>query len=257
MDERTESKVEDLGDALVESDTGVVLTGAGVSTASGIPSFRGEDGLWEEFDPKAFHRRRLDADPEGFWTDRLALRDRIYGGEPIEPNAAHEAIADLERAGQIDAVLTQNVDGLHQAAGSERVIELHGTHRQVACDDCGQRRPADPVFERAADGERPPRCDCGGVLRPDVVLFGESLPDEAIAEANRLTHRADWFLAVGSSLTVHPAAGLPTRAARSGATLGILNLDPTEKDDAASVVLREDVTEALPALVATVRRRRG
>lgn len=250
MDDATESKVDALADTLRESDTGVVLTGAGVSTASGIPSFRGEDGLWNEFDEMAFHRRRLDADPAGFWADRIDLRERIYGddADAIEPNAAHEAIATLESRGFVDAVLTQNIDGLHQQAGSERVVELHGTHRQVVCDDCGERRPAEPVFERAASGELPPRCDCGGVLRPAVVLFGESLPGESIEAANRLANRADWFLAVGSSLTVHPAAGLPARAARSGATLGIVNLEPTEKDETADIVLRADVTTVLPAL---------
>lgn len=248
MDETVEQAIADLAAGLRESDTAVVLTGAGVSTASGVPSFRGEDGIWSEFDPKSFHRRRLDADPEGFWTDRLELRAEFFDGESIEPNAAHEAIGGLESEGHVDTVLTQNVDGLHREAGSEDVVELHGTNRRVACDDCGERLPADPVFERAADGERPPRCDCGGVLRPDVVLFGESLPGEAIERANRLAHRADWFLVAGSSLTVHPAAGLPGRAARSGATVGIVNLDPTEKDDVASTVVRADVTTVLPAI---------
>lgn len=252
MDERVESAVADLASSLRESETAVVLTGAGVSTASGVPSFRGEDGLWSEFDPQAFHRRRLDADPQGFWTDRLDLRAEFFDGESIEPNAAHEAIAALEAEGHLETVVTQNVDGLHHDAGSEDVVELHGTNRRVACEDCGERLPADPVFERAADGERPPRCDCGGVLRPDVVLFGESLPGEAIERANRLAHRANWFLVAGSSLTVHPAAGLPPRAARSGATVGIVNLDPTEKDDAATTVVRADVTAVLPAIERTV-----
>ena len=251
MNDAAETEIETLVDALNESATTVVLTGAGVSTASGIPSFRGEDGLWSEFDPEAFHRRRLDADPEGFWADRIDLRGRIYSGDDaaITPNPAHEAIANLESKGFLDAVLTQNIDGLHQEAGSDRVVELHGSHRQVTCDDCGQRESAEAAFDRATDGELPPRCDCGGVLRPDVVLFGESLPDDAIAAANRLAHRADCFLAVGSSLTVHPAAGLPVRATRSDATLGIVNLDPTEKDSLADIVLTGDVTVVLPAIV--------
>ncbi|WP_372480682.1 NAD-dependent protein deacylase [Halomicrobium sp. HM KBTZ05] len=248
MDQAIESKVADLVASLRESDTAVVLTGAGVSTASGIPAFRGEDGLWSEFDPKAFHRRRLDADPAGFWADRLELRERLTGGGSVAPNAAHEAIATLEAEGHVDAVVTQNVDGLHREAGTEDLIELHGTNERVVCDDCGRRTAADPVFERAAGGERPPRCECGGVLRPDVVLFGESLPGEAIERANRLAHRADWLLVAGSSLTVDPAAGLPGRAARSGATVGIVNLDPTEKDDAAAIVVRADVTTILPAI---------
>ncbi|WP_226021410.1 NAD-dependent protein deacylase [Halomicrobium salinisoli] len=243
--------VDAIADALREADTAVAFTGAGVSTASGVPSFRGEDGLWEEFDPKSFHRRRLDADPEGWWRDRVELREHLDPGE-YEPNAAHEALAELESAGHLDAVVTQNVDGLHGEAGTEELIRLHGTNRRVRCEDCGERSEAAPTFERAREGDVPPRCDCGGLLRPDVVLFGESLPADAIERARRLARESDCYLAVGSSLTVQPAAGLPRRAATTGATLAILNLTETPLDGVADRVIGADVTDVLPALAARV-----
>jgi NAD-dependent deacetylase len=234
------------------ADSVIALSGAGVSAASGIPTFRGEDGVWNEFDPNSFHRRRLDADPEGFWRDRLELRDAFYGDIDPEPNAAHTALASLESEGLLDAVLTQNVDGLHTAAGSERVVELHGTHRRVRCDDCGERRSADPVFERADEGALPPRCDCGGVYRPDVVLFGESLADAVLEAAQRLARESDVFLAVGSSLSVRPASLLPRIADESGATLAVVNLDPTPQDERAAYLFQKDVTDVLPALAEAV-----
>jgi NAD-dependent deacetylase len=265
--------IADLADEIASADSVVALTGAGVSVASGIPPFRGEtpdagsdDGgeddrsgtgsgdvtpVWERHDPAEFHRRRFDADPAGWWEDRLALREIMYG-DGVEPNAAHEALATLESRGRLDALLTQNVDGLHAAAGSESVVELHGTRTRVVCDDCGDRAPAEAVWDRARDGEVPPTCDCGGVLRPDVVLFGEGLPDGPFERAQVATRRADVFLAIGSSLSVRPVSLLPEIAADAGATLAVCNYESTPVDDRASYVLRADVTEALPALVDAV-----
>lgn len=244
MDERLDR----LADAIEAGDSTVALTGAGVSTASGIPDFRGEDGIWNaEFDPGDFRIERFLSDPAGFWEDRLTLHEAMFPGE-IEPNAAHEALATMESEGRLEAVITQNTDGLHGEAGSERVFELHGNANRVVCMDCGRKSDAAPVRERVREGERPPRCDCGGLLKPDVVLFGESLPDAIMAEARRRAEGSDVFLAVGSSLTVEPAASLPRIAARDG-FLAVCNLDPTSHDDRAAVVLREDVTEALPVLV--------
>ncbi|ELZ22463.1 Sir2-type histone deacetylase [Halosimplex carlsbadense 2-9-1] len=246
-----------LASEIGEAERAVALTGAGVSVPSGIPPFRGapsDDGpdpVWESHDPADFHRRRFDADPEGFWTDRLALRETMYGGG-VEPNAAHEALAALEARGHLDTLLTQNVDGLHAAAGSDAVVELHGTSARVVCDRCGATGSAGPVRERVRDGERPPTCDCGGVLKPDVVLFGEPLPDEAFDRAQTAARRCDVFLAVGSSLTVRPAALLPEVAAESGATLAVCNLDATDYSERADYDLRADATEALPALAAAL-----
>jgi len=240
------------------ADRVVALTGAGVSVPSGIPPFRGESTdddtpgpVWETHDRADFHRRRFDADPAGFWTDRLAFRETLYGRE-VEPNAAHEALATLESRGDLDLLVTQNVDGLHAAAGSASVVELHGSSARVVCDDCGRTRPAGPVWERVRDGERPPTCDCGGVLKPDVVLFGEGLPDDAFDRAQTEARRCDVFLAVGSSLTVRPASLLPEVAAEAGATLAVINLDSTPCSARAGYDVRADVTAVLPKLVETV-----
>ncbi|WP_146417369.1 NAD-dependent protein deacylase [Haloarcula hispanica] len=249
-DDVDDETLDAVAEALRTAETAVALTGAGVSTASGIPSFRGDDGIWERHDPADFHRRRLDADPAGFWADRLSLREAIYGDIDPEPNAAHEALAALEADGHLDAVLTQNIDGLHDAAGTDRVVELHGTHRRVVCDDCGHRRDAEVVFEQAAESsDLPPRCDCGGVYRPDVVLFGEPMPDVAMNEAQRLARDSDVFLAVGSSLSVQPASLLPKIAAEGDSTLVVVNYEETPRDASAAHVLRADVTQVLPAIV--------
>ena len=249
----------ELADVIASADDVVALTGAGVSVPSGIPSFRGEtteddtpDPVWEAHDPADFHRRRFDADPAGFWADRLDLRETMYD-DSVTPNVAHETLATLETRGQLDLLVTQNVDGLHDAAGSESVVELHGTHARVICDRCGVTQPADPVFERVQEGERPPTCDCGGVLKPDVVLFGEGLPDVAFQRAQTETRRCDVFLAIGSSLTVQPASLLPDVAAESGATLAVINLESTPYSDRAAFDLRADVTTVLPALVEAVK----
>jgi len=244
--------IDSLAAEIRSADSTVALSGAGVSTASGIPSFRGEDGIWDRWDPMSFHRRRLDADPEGFWRDRLELREELYGALDPEPNGAHRALASMEAAGRLTAVLTQNIDGLHQMAGSDRVVELHGTHQRVRCDDCGDDRSAKAVFERAADGELPPRCDCGGVYRPDVVLFGESLSDDRLDTAQRLARESDVFITVGSSLSVQPASLLPHIAVRAGATLAVVNFDETPRDGAADYLCRDDVTDVLPAIAEKV-----
>jgi NAD-dependent deacetylase len=241
-----DGRVAALAEAVRGADSVVAFTGAGVSTASGIPDFRGEDGLWERYDMNDFHVRRLRADPAGFWADRLDLAAELYGD--VGPNAAHEALARLEAAGHLDAVVTQNVDGLHRAAGSEDVVELHGNGSRVACLDCDRRFDAEPVRDRVRAGERPPHCDCGGLLKPDVVLFGEQLPVGAMQRAQRLAREADVFLAVGSSLSVEPAAGLPRTAATRGATLAVVNLEATPLSDRAAFDLRGDVTDVLPRL---------
>lgn len=249
----TEGTIERLAAEIRRADSVVALTGAGVSTASGVPSFRGEGGIWEQFDQRDFHFRRFRADPAGFWADRIDLRETFYGDRDIQPNAAHDALAAMEREGYLDGLITQNVDGLHTAAGSETVVELHGTNRDVECVECGARSDAEGAFARARDGELPPTCNtCGGVLKPAVVLFGESMPDEPTLRAHELTGGADVFLAVGSSLTVHPAASLPSRAQDAGATLAIVNLESTPLSATAEFDIRGDVTEVLPKLVESV-----
>ncbi|MFC4438782.1 MULTISPECIES: SIR2 family NAD-dependent protein deacylase [Natrialbaceae] len=256
-----------LADAIRNADTAVALTGAGISAPSGIPTFRGDDGVWEHFDEGQFTYGRFQRDPEGFWEDRLELQEAMFGGE-YEPNAGHEALAAMERDGHLETVLTQNTDGLHRDAAASAVegaetdggadgdgeendssvLEIHGNARRVRCTDCGRRREGDPIFERAADGELPPTCDCGGVYKPDVVLFGEQLPGAVIQRAKSLARESDVFLAIGSSLVVEPAASLPRLAASSGATVAVVNLESTPRDDVADIVRREDATEVLPRL---------
>ncbi|MFQ3318412.1 MAG: NAD-dependent deacetylase [Natronomonas sp.] len=249
MDERELSFA---ASAIQNADSVVALTGAGVSTASGIPDFRSEDGLWTEYDPNDFHISRFQADPEGFWRERVDLVEDLFGND-VEPNAAHEALTELEESGHLDALITQNVDGLHQEAGSDDPVELHGNGQRVACTGCNRRFDADPVFERARGGDLPPTCEhCDDVLKPDVVLFGEQLPEHERFRAHSLSESADVFLAIGSSLTVEPAASLPETAADRGATLIIVNLDSTGLSGHAEYDFREDVTEAVPRLADAV-----
>ncbi|MBZ6495855.1 SIR2 family NAD-dependent protein deacylase [Natrinema longum] len=255
--------LERLADDVRRADTVVAFTGAGISAPSGVPTFRGDDGVWERFDERQFAYGRFQRDPEGFWEDRVELQRTMFDGD-FEPNAAHEVLAAMERDGDLEAILTQNTDGLHgeaaAAVGDETtdpntardaeptVLELHGNSQRVRCTDCGNSRDGDPIFERAADGDLPPTCDCGGVFKPDVVLFGEQLPGAVIQRARSLARESDVFLAIGSSLVVEPAASLPRLAASTGATVGILNLESTPVDGIADVVSREDVTDSLPRL---------
>lgn len=174
----------------------------------------------------------------------------MYSGD-VAPNAAHEALADLETAGHLDAVVTQNTDGLHAAAGTETVIELHGNDARVVCHRCGTTRDAEPIRKRARHGELPPECgECGGPYKPDVVLFGELLPQAELRRAKQLAAASDVILAAGSSLTVDPAASLPAR--QQGGTLALVNLEPTRFSGTAGYDLRADVTEVLPAVAERV-----
>jgi NAD-dependent deacetylase len=248
-----EDRIADLAAEIRTADSTVALTGAGLSTASGVPDFRSEGGVWETHDRADFEYGRFLSDPAGFWADRLSLHETLYDGD-VGPNHAHEALTALEEAGHLDAVVTQNVDGLHRAAGSETVIRLHGTSDRVACQDCGRRVPAPPVRERAVEGELPPTCaDCGGVLKPAVVLFGESLPAGALDRARGVLRDADVVVVAGTSLVVEPAASLPAIAERAGATLAVVNLEETRVSDRATYDFRADVTEVLPALAEGIR----
>ncbi|UPW02181.1 Sir2 family NAD-dependent protein deacetylase [Halorussus gelatinilyticus] len=230
------------------ADAALALTGAGVSAPSGVPPFRGEDGVWSEYDPDAFDVWRFRREPGAFWADWLDLRADLLDAD-VEPNPAHDALADLSAAGHLDALVTQNIDGLHQEAGAEETVELHGNARRATCRNCGWTTSADDARERAESGDLPPRCDvCDGALKPDAVLFGEQLPRGALARARDLAADSDAMVVAGSSLTVEPAASLPAEAAETGATLILVNLEETPLDSRADYVFRADVTEVLPAL---------
>ncbi|WP_030232383.1 SIR2 family NAD-dependent protein deacylase [Streptomyces sp. NRRL S-350] len=229
-----------------------VLTGAGISTDSGIPDYRGPQGLWRQ-DPTAQELVTIGpyrADPE---VRRRAWRMRLEtGARGARPNAGHLALADLERSGLPLRVLTQNVDGLHQEAGltARKVLELHGNTREVQCLRCRVVGPMAEALARVEAGEPDPACrECGGILKPRTVMFGENLDPEVLGQADSIARACDVFLAVGTSLQVFPVAALPYAAVESGARLIILNAEATPYDEAADEVIREPISEALPVLV--------
>lgn len=230
---------------------GVALTGAGISAESGIPTFRGEGGLWTRYDPvKTASIDSFLADPAGYWS---VSRERGAIALAAKPNAAHRALTELEAAGRLAGVITQNTDGLHQAAGTRHVLELHGSGRTVECLTCGRTEPRADVQARL-DVEMPPRCTrCGGrVLKPTVVLFGEPMPALAMEQAFDLASASDVMLVVGSSLVVHPAAEVPLVAARAGASLVVVNAESTPVDRLAQVVIRGRAGEVLPEIVRAI-----
>jgi len=239
--------------ALVERATAItVLTGAGISTDSGIPDFRGPSGIWtvspdaemmsnistylsDEAVRKAAWRHRVDSD----------LWDAV-------PNPGHDAVVALERQGRLRAVVTQNIDGLHHAAGTSPglIVEVHGSVRDAVCTGCDYRVPIEVALERVRNGEEDPRCpECGGILKSSTVLFGENLPEDAMPRGLDALRSSDLLLAVGTTLSVYPVAGLVPAAARLGLPVVIVNGGPTEMDDVADVLVRGSISEVLVALV--------
>jgi NAD-dependent deacetylase len=240
--------VDDAAELLSTARRGLALTGAGVSAESGIPTFRGDGGLWTKYDPvKVASIDYFMSDPSAYWK---VSKDRGRVALAARPNPGHHALAALEAGGHLVAVATQNTDGLHQDSGSRRVIELHGSGRTVQCLDCGNREPRSEVQARLKV-EMPPRCSvCGGIfLKPTVVLFGEPMPHAAVQEAFALAREADVMLVVGSSLVVYPAADIPVAAVRSGASLIVINAEPTPVDEFAAVVIRGKSGEVLPQIL--------
>ena len=230
----------------------VALTGAGISVPSGIPDFRSPGtGLWENVDPmEVAHIDVFRREPERFW--------HFYGHRfttlrEKQPNGAHHALVELERRGLLDAVITQNIDGLHEAAGTRDLIEVHGSISHSSCLECLRRYELEETRERLADDPvGVPRCDCGHPLKPDVVLFGEFLPMDAMTRAEELAENADLLLCVGSSLEVYPVAGLPSVCLRAGGQLAIVTQGPTKYDADAAVRLSGDVVAELEAVVAAL-----
>jgi NAD-dependent deacetylase len=230
----------------------VVLTGAGISTDSGIPDFRGPQGLWTK-NPQAEKMANLHyymSDPEirkRAWKSRAEQLAR-----QMQPNRGHLALVELERRGKLHTLITQNVDGLHQAAGHapDKVVEIHGTMREVMCMSCGERAPMERALARVHAGEEDPPCrSCGGILKSATISFGQSLVPEDLTRADVAARSCDLLLAVGSTLAVYPAASVVPTAKQRGARIIILNAEPTEMDHVADVVLRGSISEILPRLV--------
>jgi NAD-dependent deacetylase len=229
----------------------VALTGAGISTESGIPDFRGPQGVWTK-NPQAEKLSDIHcymSDPE---VRKLAWKGRVdHPAWHAEPNEGHRALVNLERRGKLHALVTQNIDGLHQRAGNSpgKVIEVHGTVREVMCMNCGWRGPMQQVLERVSAGEGDPPCEsCGGILKSATISFGQALIPEVIERAMRAAEQADLLLAVGTSLQVYPVAGAVPVAKAAGARVVIVNAEPTPFDEMADAVLRKRIGEVLPAL---------
>jgi len=244
----TTREVERLAELLGQSRRAVALTGAGVSVPSGIPDFRTpETGLWAKVDPmEVAHISVFERDPERFWS---YYRPRFQALGDKEPNRAHEALAELERRGLIEGVITQNIDRLHRAAGSENVIEVHGSIETSSCLECDAAFGLDVVDDLFDERGVAICSDCGGAVKPDVVLFGELLPEEAMRRATELAEEADLMLCVGSSLAVHPVAGLPGLTLEHGGSVAIVTKGATPYDRDAELKLDGEVDEELSALL--------
>lgn len=251
---QTQVKIAYAAELFRRAQRAVVLTGAGISTPSGIPDFRSEgSGLWSRDEPlEVASLNTFRTDPSKFFVWFRPLAGRLF---LAAPNPAHQALADLERAGRVKALITQNIDALHHRAGSSHVIEMHGTLRTLSCTGCFRQVEAQAYVRAYVERGDLPYCPhCASLLKPDVILFGEQLPQEAWQAAQSAARECDLMLVAGSSLEVLPVAGLPMQAIDRGAHLVIVNHAPTYLDVRADVVLNEDVAEILPAIAEQVLR---
>jgi NAD-dependent deacetylase len=239
---------------ILESSRVIVFTGAGISTESGIPDFRSPGGIWTKFDPDDFTIQKFMSSEK---TRRMQWQMLAEGSllKDAEPNQAHHAVAELEKLGKITCVITQNIDNLHQKAGSspDKVFELHGNMKFVRCMSCDRRFPVDDILVRL-DREEIPDCQfCRGILKPDAVFFGESLPQQVLNDAIQHARHCDLFIVIGSTLVVYPAAYMPMYAVESGAKLVIINLSSTPMDAKAAALITASAGEAMGKIVEKVR----
>ncbi|RLI77428.1 NAD-dependent protein deacylase [Archaeoglobales archaeon] len=253
MTDIIEEQIKKISRMLAEAKHAVVFTGSGISAESGIPTFRGTDGLWLRYNPEevasiyGFKRN-----PAKFWE----FAKELIVKTKASPNPAHYAIAELEKEGVVKAVITQNIDMLHQNAGSKKVLELHGSMSYVDCLDCGAEYEWEYI-EKVLEEKQPVCENCGSeFLKPRVVFFGEPLPPDVLSEAMEESKRCDLFIVVGSSLVVYPAASLPDMAKRSGAKLAMVNLEPTEKDNIFDAIVYGKAGEIMPRVVEEFKRLR-
>ncbi len=250
--QESESAIREIRDGINEARRVLVLTGAGISTDSGIPDFRGPDGIWTK-NPQAEKTATLQhflSDPE---LRKRSWRARLESSNLIRvPNAGHLAIVALERRGKLHKLITQNVDGLHLKAGNSprQIIEIHGNTREVICLSCGNRTPIGDTLERVRKGEEDPHCAvCGGILKSATISFGQPLNEEELGEAKRAAESCDLLLAIGTTLAVHPIAGIVPTAKRAGARIVIVNGEPTAMDHLADHVIRGPISELLQKLL--------
>ena len=255
-EQELDTLIDQVADLILDAKRIVVFTGAGVSTESGIPDFRSPGGIWDRYDPADFTYQKFISDPEGRRKRWQMFREGGLIAEEAKPNPAHHAVAELDRLGKLDCVITQNIDYLHQKAGvpDDKVFELHGNMRWVICLNCSQRYPLAQIKARLDRGEEIPECEaCRGILKPDIVFFGESLPREVLQEATSRSNTCDLFIVIGSTLVVYPAAYMPEYAVGRGAKLVIINLSSTPLDGQATVVIRARAGEAMSGVVKRVK----
>jgi NAD-dependent deacetylase len=248
--------VDAIAEMVVEAEKIVVFTGAGFSTESEVPDFRGPQGVWEKFDPSELNLQNFLASEEireKYWQVHRLFWETV---RVARPNAGHHAVTELHNLGKLDCVITQNTDGLHQKSGTpdDKVLELHGTMHWVDCLDCRKRYPRERAHEKMLAGETVPRCDeCNGILKPATIAYGQSMPEFETREAERRSATCDMLLAAGSSMVVYPAAQMPLIAKRNGARLIIMNLTPTPHDGHADVVVNEKTGETLTKIIIRVK----
>lgn len=243
-----EEDIEEARKLVQDSQRIAAFTGAGISVDSGIPDFRSEGGLWTRYDPNEYATyESFLKDPSKFWTMGKELAEVILAAEP---NEAHTALAELEQQDKLVGVITQNIDNLHQSAGNEKVIELHGNYLVAYCMECGEEYVGKSIQKRVAEGSIPPKCDkCKGILKSDAVLFGEPLPEKAMSKAIEICRNSDLMLVIGTSLSIYPAAFLPQVAKNSGAKVILVNLEGTNRNDVADIVLQGRAADILPKIV--------
>ena len=249
-------QIEKAAQWIIDSKKAVVFSGAGLSTESGIPDFRSPGGVWDRYNPEDFYYQNFiasKASREKYWQMATEMYEPM---KKAQPNAAHLAIAEMEKLGKLDCVITQNIDGLHFKAGNseEKVIQLHGTAMQVSCLNCGKKYDRDEVQERLRKTRRVPYCDdCNGPLKPATISFGQTMPERETQEAYHRSSFCDLFIVVGSSLVVQPAASMPLVAKRNGAKLVIINRDPTPYDDMAGIVIHGQAGPTMASILEKVR----
>jgi NAD-dependent deacetylase len=250
-------QIEQTAELIVNSKRIVVFVGAGLSTESGIPDFRSPGGVWDKYDPEDFYFQNFlssEASRAKYWQMATEMYEAM---RDAKPNQAHLAVAELEKLGKLDCLITQNIDGLHFKAGNtpEKVLELHGTAMYVTCLSCNKRYERDAIQGRIAKGENAPRCDeCTGLLKPATISFGQSMPERETREAYERSATCDLFIVIGSSLVVQPAANMPVVAHRSGAKLVIVNRDETACDDIADIMIRDQAGPVMSSILEGVRK---
>jgi len=249
-----DDKISLIADKIKEGGKNVVFTGAGISTESGIPDYRSQGGIWDKFRPVYFDEFMSARESrEEYWRRWLQL---YKGIQQARPNAGHTAIARLDQMGFLEALITQNVDGLHQESGvaDEKIIELHGNTRRVRCMRCRSIMSTGETLKRLQSGDAAPECGCGGYLKPDTISFGQAMPVDAVEKATALSLGSDFFLVVGSTLLVQPAAHMPLYAKQNNAFLAIINLSDTPCDNICDVLIRDKAGDVLQQIVEQVEK---